>query len=183
MRTVRRPGILSLRRRDSGRWSRREAIIAAGVLILMVAVPVALVVRHVRSSDRNAWPFTVAWDPSWPSLPLVIVAGALTDELAQMVYALAATNADTLQYMPCYCGCREQGHQSVHHCFVKRRSADGRVMEWDGHGRICPMGADIAGDATSSHQQGTPLAQIRLDIEREYGSRGPATPTPPVPSH
>ena len=45
------------------------------------------------------------------------------------------------------------------------------------------MGADITGDATLWHEHGTPLAQIRTDIEREYSSRGPATPTPPVPSH
>ena len=153
------------------------------VAVLVLAVPIALVVRYARLTDRAAWPFTVPWDPSWPSLPDVSAAGALSVELAQMVYALVATNEGTLQHIPCYCGCRSQGHESVHHCHVKRRSADGRVLEWNDHGRICPLGADISGDAVFWRQSGTELAQVRADIEREYSSRGPATLTPPVPSH
>ena len=155
-----------------------------GILaILMVAVPAALIVRYARSTDRMTWPFTVAWDPSWPPLPEATAVGALPVELARMVYALVATNEETLQYIPCYCGCRSQKHGSVHHCHVKRRSADGRVMEWNDHGRICPLGADISGDAVLWRQRGTTLAQVRADIEEEYSSRGPATTTPPVPTH
>lgn len=176
--------MLSLRHRDSDRWTDRQAAILTGVVaVLILAVPVAILVRYARSTDRTAWPFTVPWNPSWPSLPEVTAAGALSVELAQMVYALVATNEDTLQYIPCYCGCRSQGHGSVHHCHVKRRSADGRVVEWNDHGRICPLGADISGDAVFWRQSGTELAQVRAAIEQEYSSRGPATATPPVPTH
>jgi hypothetical protein len=184
MRTRRRGWRPSLRQDNDGRGSGRHANVLAGVVIaLLIVFPIVLIVRYDKSHDRYTWPFTVPWDPSWPSLPAVSAAGALSVELAQAVYALVAKNEDTLQYIPCYCGCRSQGHGSVHHCHVRRRSADGRVTEWDGHGRICPLGADISGDAVLWHQSGVPLEQIRADIEREYSSRGPATSTPPVPIH
>jgi hypothetical protein len=174
----------SLRQRGGGRGTDRQGtILTAVVAVLLIAVPVAVIVRYVRSTEQPTWPFTVPWDPSWPSLPVVSAAGVLSAELAQAVYALVATNEDTLKYIPCYCGCRSQGHGSVHHCHVKRRSADGHVAEWNDHGRICPMSGDIAGDAVLWHQRGRPLKEIRAEIEREYSSRGPATPTPAVPNY
>jgi Protein of unknown function with PCYCGC motif len=151
-------------------------------MVIVLAVPVMIMLWDSRWHDRPAWPPTVPWDPSWPSLPVVSTSGALSSELAEKIYALAATNAETLHYIPCFCGCRSQGHQSNLHCYVRRQAADGRVIEWDSHGRMCPMGHDITGDAMLWHEQGTPLTEIRADIEREYSSRGPATPTPPVPN-
>jgi hypothetical protein len=140
-------------------------------------------VRHERFLDeRTGWPFNVPWDASWPSLPVVSAAEAFAVDVAQTIYALAATNAKTLEHIPCHCGCRFQGHRSVFQCYVKRRSPDGRVIERDGHGRICPMGADITGDATSWHQRGMSLTEIRTEIDREFSPRGPTTPTP-VPAH
>ena len=171
-----------LRRKDRQRLSNRQAaLLTVAMMAVIVAVPIVMMIRFNTSQDRNAWPFSVPWDSQWPSLPVVSAAGALTDELAQKVYALVGRHGDTLQYMPCYCGCRSEGHQSVMQCYIKRRTPDGQIVEWHPHGRICPMGADIAGDAVLWHQHGTPLEQVRADIEREYSSRGPATATPPVP--
>lgn len=159
------------------------ALLTAAALVVSAAVIVTLIVRHERltGSDGDAWPFSLSWDQSWPSLPVVGLAGALSDELARKVYALVGRHADTLQYMPCYCGCRSEGHQSVMQCYIWRRTPDGQIVAWHPHGRICPIGADITGDAVPWHQNGTPLEQVRADIEREYSSRGPATVTPPVP--
>lgn len=185
MRT-RRHRQLSLRRGDATRWSNLQAWILTGAGTLVLAgMMITALVRHERllEEERSGWPFTVPWDPSWPSLPIVSGPGSLALDVAQSVYALAATNAETLQYIPCYCGCRSQGHQSVSQCYVKRRSPDGGVTEWDGHGRICPLGADITGDVTARHQHGTPLSKIRAQIDEEFSARGPATPTPPVPRH
>ena len=100
--------------------------------------------------------------------------------MVRQIYALAGTYADGLEHMPCYCGCRDHAHNSAMQCYIRRRALDGRVVERDGHGRACPFGPDITGDATLWHQQGISLARIRAEIEREYSSRGPATPTPPV---
>ena len=35
------------------------------------------------------------------------------------LYAFAATNADTLRWMPCTCGCANLGHGSNRACYVK----------------------------------------------------------------
>jgi hypothetical protein len=175
---------LSLRQRSTGPWSNAHAaVLTAAAVVVSAAVIVTFLTRHqqLMEGDGDAWPFTVAWDPSWPSLPVIRVAGALSDELAEKIYALVGKHADTLEYMPCYCGCRSEGHQSVMQCYIRRRTPDGQIVEWHPHGRMCPMGADIAGDAVLWHQNGTPLEQVRAGIEREYSSRGPATVTPPVP--
>ena len=37
---------------------------------------------------------------------------------------------------------------------------------------------DITRDVMRMHQAGTPLAQIRRDIDTKYGAFGPPTPTP-----
>jgi hypothetical protein len=170
----------SLRRRDSGRWSNRHAVVLIGTLTAICLIVVVAIV--VRLDKDQSWPFNVHWDSSWPPLPLARVAGGLSDRVARAVYAVAGRHADVLQHMPCYCGCHRQGHKSNMQCFIKRRTAEGRVVEWDNHGRMCPFGPDIAGDAVLWHRNGTPLTRIRADIEREYSSRGPATPTPPVPT-
>ena len=45
---------------------------------------------------------------------------------AARLYAFAATNAETLRWMPCTCGCGSFGHVSNRSCYVKAES-DGRV--------------------------------------------------------
>jgi hypothetical protein len=99
------------------------------------------------------------------------------------VYALVAQNVETLQQIPCYCGCRRsEGHQRVVQCHIKRRSAGGQVVEWHPHGRMCPLGADIAGDTMLWHRHGESVEEIRSDVELEYSSREPVTPTPSAPN-
>src|SRR5947207_15274578 len=46
------------------------------------------------------------------------------------LYAFAATNADTLRWMPCTCGCANLGHGSKRACYVKAEN-DGRVPVTD----------------------------------------------------
>jgi hypothetical protein len=45
-------------------------------------------------------------------------------------YRFAAANRDTLRYIPCYCGCGEQGHTSNASCYVKESSPPGK-LEFD----------------------------------------------------
>ncbi|MGH7363736.1 MAG: PCYCGC motif-containing (lipo)protein [Candidatus Methylomirabilales bacterium] len=45
----------------------------------------------------------------------------------QEAYRYAAANADTLQYIPCFCGCKNIGHRHNGDCYVTERHADGRV--------------------------------------------------------
>jgi hypothetical protein len=105
-------------------------------------------------------------------------------QVVQAVYEFAARKPDVLQYMPCYCGCeRSAGHRGNHDCFVKRRAADGRVLEWDSHGYGCAICIDVARDAMQMHNSGASPASIRAAIDSKYGARFPtSTPTPKPPA-
>lgn len=173
-----------IRRRDAPRSNLQAAILTGLVLSLFVAMLTVLVVQderfHRTRTRTNEW-ISLPWDPTWPALP-VLSAGNLRIDVARAIYAFAGTKPEVLKYIPCYCGCRSQGHHSNHDCYVKRRSPDGRVTEWDSHGVTCPLGPDITGDVMLWHENGRPLSTIRHDIDQEFGSRGPATPTPKPPS-
>lgn len=173
----------SRRNRDRTQRSNLQAAvlttIALGVAGALVLTP--LVRQAWFTAERVDWTKSVPWDPSWPSLPASNIVDARDVAQLRALYAFAGKNADVLRYIPCYCGCQSQGHRSDNDCYVAQRSSDGRVTEWNGHGMTCPVGRDIAGDVMVWRENGRPLLSIRDDIEREFGLRGPATPTPPVP--
>lgn len=50
------------------------------------------------------------------------------------MYMQAAEYADVISYMPCYCGCEENGHTSNLSCFVDEMDENGRVLKWDNMG-------------------------------------------------
>ncbi len=43
------------------------------------------------------------------------------------VYRYAAANGNTLQYIPCFCGCKNIGHRHNGDCYVTERHRDGRI--------------------------------------------------------
>lgn len=45
----------------------------------------------------------------------------------QAAYRYAVANHDTLQYIPCFCGCVNQGHGSNFDCYVREVYPDGRI--------------------------------------------------------
>ena len=55
-------------------------------------------------------------------------------ELVRQAYVFAAQNPGVLGYVPCYCGCENDGHDSNVDCFVGSRTANGAVESWDTHG-------------------------------------------------
>lgn len=55
-------------------------------------------------------------------------------ELIRETYSLAYLHRDVLAYMPCYCGCQDEGHQHNMHCFIKNVKSNHEIA-WD------PMGA------------------------------------------
>ncbi len=69
------------------------------------------------------------WDPSWSPLP-DYGQPALTLAEVRETYAFAARHDDILAYVPCYCGCENEGHKSVLDCFVKGRTKTG-APKWD----------------------------------------------------
>ena len=42
-------------------------------------------------------------------------------------YRYAVDHADTLQYIPCFCGCKNIGHRHNADCYVAERLPDGQV--------------------------------------------------------
>jgi hypothetical protein len=156
-----------------------QASIVTGATIAFVVVLMFLAVgRHEDFlKKRDAWITAIAWDPSWPNLPFSNDT-TFPRDVAQAIYAFAATHPEVLQYIPCYCGCQSQRHQSNADCYVKHRTAGGRVSEWNSHGLTCPVGPDITGDVMQWREGGLSLTTIRKNIDDEYGSTGPATETP-----
>jgi Protein of unknown function with PCYCGC motif len=45
----------------------------------------------------------------------------------EAVYRYAVVHEETLQYIPCVCGCGAIGHRHNAHCYVAERHADGAV--------------------------------------------------------
>lgn len=153
--------------------------IGAAILVLITTVTVVRQERLLKYPGGE-WK-SLPWNPGWPLLPVVSGIRQLRTDIARAIYTFAGAKPEILRYIPCFCGCVSQGHQSNHDCYVKRRSTDGRVVEWDSHGLVCPLAPDITGDVMLWHEKGRPLSRIRNDIDREFRARGPATVTPEPP--
>ena len=72
-------------------------------------------------------------DLPMPPLPYVSQMTG-SPELVRQAYVFAAQNPGVLEYVPCYCGCENDGHHSNVDCFVGSRAANGAVESWDTHG-------------------------------------------------
>jgi hypothetical protein len=79
-------------------------------------------------------------------------------EVVTAAYQFAAEHPEILSYIPCFCGCERSGHAGNHDCFVRSRSKDGDVIEWDEHGVECTICIDVA---TRSRQMFTSGASAR----------------------
>lgn len=74
--------------------------------------------RIATSGALVAWPAKNQWpDLFWRAAPEV-----------QEAYRFAVAHPDVLQYIPCYCGCVDQGHRSNADCYVQEVRADGSVV-------------------------------------------------------
>ena len=51
----------------------------------------------------------------------------------QEAYRFALANRDTLEKIPCYCGCANVGHMDNYMCYIQSESAGGQVV-FDYHG-------------------------------------------------
>src|SRR5216684_2373175 len=100
-------------------------IVFFGAIILAWGVYFEKQARQVSDDAEFA-----VWDPSWPELPGASGFASHPIEFIRAAYAFAARRPDVVQYLPCYCGCEKQGHQSLQFCFVKKRTASG-IAQWD----------------------------------------------------
>jgi len=118
-----------------------------------------------------------------PPLPNVGFAPVRPMDVVRATYDFAANHPEILHYIPCFCGCGEQGHKANESCFVARRDKAGNVLEWDTHGFGCTICIDVAREAMQLYASGADVRSIRAAIEKRYADRAAErTPTPPPPA-
>lgn len=93
--------------------SRRGFLLAFGAVAVTACAPAsrpgdALVPLYANPA-KNVWPTELSELPAE----------------TQAMYRYAAANRDSLQYMPCFCGCVAGGHKSNFDCYVREVYADG----------------------------------------------------------
>ncbi len=94
----------------------------------------------------------------------------------RLAYQAAASFHETLQRIPCYCGCGETaGHRSNLNCFIHEIREDGSVV-WDDHGTRCGVCVTIALQSAQLKSEGKSDLEIRRFIDSAY-REGYAEPT------
>ena len=103
-------------------------------------------------------------------------------EEMRLVYQVAGTATEIIEWMPCYCGCGESAeHGSNMNCFIDEIREDGSVV-WDDHSTRCPVCLETAVQSVKMTQEGKSLLEIRTIIDETY-NEGFAEPTDtPMPS-
>lgn len=97
--------------------------IASGVLVCMAPVPPRSLQRRALNGDL--------WETvSQGHLPSFARQASPT---IQAVYRYASDHAETLQYIPCFCGCAHIGHHHNAECYVAERLSGGYITFTD-HG-------------------------------------------------
>ena len=129
------------RRRSRQRHSTSRSNVEAALLIaiplgIVLTVMIVAIVRHDRAlSERDAWIHRIPWHPSWPALPISERTSRLPIDVARALYAFAGTHAEVVDYIPCYCGCRAQGHRSSGDCSTDHRKQEEARRDQDWHGK------------------------------------------------
>ena len=93
------------------------------------------------------------------------------------IYEWAKTQegASLLEQVPCYCGCKFEGHKHTRHCFWRDDET------FDKHGITCSVCFDIARKKRQMHEQGMDICTIRKEIDMFYEPNkhlGTDTPMP-----
>ncbi len=80
-----------------------------------------------------------------------------------------------LEQIPCYCGCKYDGHKHTKNCYWKDNG------EFDKHGITCSVCFDIAKKSRQMYEQGSDVCEIRKTIDDFYKPNahlGTLTPYP-----
>lgn len=104
------------------------------------------------------------------SLPAFVYGSAVSHK----GYQAALKMQNTLNMIPCYCGCGEFAHTSLKDCFLRY---DGTIND---HAAGCNICNTEAIDVDNLRKQGFSLKDFRLYIDKKYGVYGRGTPTPPI---
>jgi hypothetical protein len=110
---------------------RRLCFISIAVLLVAASFVAA---QSAPGKQSTPAPSEAARKITFPPIPNPGFAPGRPVDQARAVYQFAAEHPEVLKYVPCYCGCEGDGHPHNESCFVKRRDAQGNVVEWDTHG-------------------------------------------------
>jgi len=158
------------------------ALAATIAVAAQSATPKTSSPQDLKTAPKASGPVRVR--VSTPPLPNVGFAAVRPMDVVRATYDFAAQHPEILKYVPCYCGCGEQGHKANESCFVARRDTKGNVLEWDTHGFGCTICVDVARESMQLYNSGADAVAIRAAIERRWapGNAAGRTPTPAPPS-
>lgn len=118
-----------------------------------------------------------------PPIPFRGYAPPRSTEVVTAAFEFAAEHPEVASYQPCFCGCQAGGHKGNEDCFVRARSANGDVVEWEEHGVECAVCIDVATRSRQMFNSGASVTQIRSTIEKEFlPTATTMTPTPKPPA-
>ena len=154
-----------------------SGLLVVAVVGLVIAVSVGMRVKRQANhppearSGEPSRPLTSdeVWDDDWPVLTMAGFPARPPEEI-RAAYGFAARRPDVLTSVPCFCGCKRQGHENNEACYVKSRSSSGTPI-WSNHAVTCGICIDITRDAAVMIADGQPVLAIRRAIEAKYRDR------------
>jgi hypothetical protein len=99
---------------------RRRLRLALGAVVLTTGIIAAI---SVWSGESGKPPHAYALAPE-SALPAAV---RKAPAQVQEAYRCAIANRETLRWIPCFCGCGEEGHTSNADCYIKDVKPDGRI--------------------------------------------------------
>lgn len=161
------------------------------MLVLLAMTLVVAACGEKADSDKKEHELALGEQQQLPNGDLQEVTASATElpafmddkpEDMRLIYQVAGSATEILDYMPCYCGCGESiGHGSNKNCFIDEIREDGSVV-WDDHGTRCLVCLEIAVQSVKLTQDGKSLKEVREFIDATY-KEGYAEPTnTPMPS-
>jgi len=91
-------------------------------------------------------------------------------------WAKTPTGAALLEDVPCYCGCKYEGHLHSRHCFWRD---DGT---FDKHGITCSVCLDIAKKAMQMSESGINICEIITEVDTFYTPNAHLRTPTPIPA-
>jgi len=149
----------------------RRRFLVLGAAALATACAPAVQAANSRTTSARpplaAHPARGIWPAQYHAAP----------QQVRDAYAWAATHENVLRYIPCFCGCVADGHQSNYDCFVSDTPVNGWIT-MDLHGLRCGTCVAITLESAAMIEKGLTVRQIRSAIDARWAATGPATRTP-----
>jgi hypothetical protein len=116
-----------------GTACRGAAVDAERAVVADVAAAPGSEAQPVRGPGVPFSPAPPAYAGPLPPLPAMDFPPPRPLEVMRAVFTFAARHPEVLHYVPCFCGCQQQGHKDNDDCFIAGREPNGRPR-WEPHG-------------------------------------------------